>query len=105
MSQFFYKDGEDWNSFNVNKVIRTVTLQDKSLLVLLDDLHERAVETPNINPKTNKVVGVQRKRDTYQSEIYLRGEDIQRFRRTTDASMWIESIEEARNEIKENASV
>lgn len=85
MSQFFYKDGEDWNSFNVNKVIRTVTLQDKSLLVLLDDLHERAVETPNINPKTNKVVGVQRKRDTYQTEIYLKGDDIVRFQRTVNS--------------------
>ena len=84
MSQFFYKDGEDWNSFNIEKVIRTVTLQDKSLLVLLDDIHERAVETPNINPKTNKMVGVTRKRDTYQSEIYLRGEDIQRFRKAAD---------------------
>ena len=90
MNQFFYKEGEDWNSFNLEKVIRTVTLQDKSLLVLLDDLHERAVETPNINPKTNKVVGVQRKRDTYQSEIYLRGEDIARFRKATDLYGWIE---------------
>ncbi len=92
MSQFFYKDGEDWNSFNINKVIRTITLQDKSLLVLLDDLHERAVETPNVNPKTNKVVGVQRKRDTYQSEIYLRGEDIERFRETVEVKPFSESM-------------
>ena len=91
---FFYKDGEDWNSFNVDKVIRTVTLQDKSLLVLLDDLHERAVETPNINPKTNKVVGVQRKRDTYQSEIYLRDEDITRFRKAFDPEMWFKEATE-----------
>ena len=101
MSQFFYKDGEDWNSFNVDKVIRTVTLQDKSLLVLLDDLHERAVETPNINPKTNKVVGVQRKRDTYQSEIYLRGEDIERFRKATDPSVWFLS----EDKVEENGKV
>ena len=86
MSQFFYKDGEDWNSFNINKVIRTVTMEDKSLLVLLDDFHERAVETPNINPKTNKIVGVSRKRDTYQSEIYLKGEDILRFQRTVNST-------------------
>jgi hypothetical protein len=83
-NQFFYKDGEDWNSFNINKVIRTVTLEDKSLLVLLDDIHERAVETPNINPKTNKMIGVTRKRDVYQSEIYLKGEDIIRFQRTVN---------------------
>jgi hypothetical protein len=83
-NQFFYKDGEDWNSFNINKVIRTVTLEDKSLLVLLDDIHERVVETPNINPKTNKMTGVTRKRDVYQSEIYLKGEDIIRFQRTVN---------------------
>jgi hypothetical protein len=83
-NQFFYKDGEDWNSFNINKVIRTVTLEDKSLLVLLDDIHERVIETPNINPKTNKMIGVTRKRDVYQSEIYLKGEDIIRFQRTVN---------------------
>ena len=94
MSQFFYKDGEDWNSFNINKVIRTVTMEDKSLLVLLDDFHERAVETPNINPKTNKIVGVSRKRDTYQSEIYLKGEDIERFRKVADTSAWLQNLEE-----------
>jgi hypothetical protein len=97
MSQFFYKDGEDWNSFNINKVIRTVTMEDKSLLVLLDDFHERAVETPTINPKTNKVVGVQRKRDTYQSEIYLRGEDIERFRKVTDISALYDNLESNNN--------
>ena len=98
MSQFFYKDGEDWNSFNIEKVIRTVTLQDKSLLVLLDDIHERAVETPNINPKTNKMVGVTRKRDTYQSEIYLRGEDIQRFRKAADFCYGADLEKEQSNE-------
>ena len=83
-NQFFYKDGEDWNSFNINKVIRTVTLEDKSLLVLLDDIHERVVETPNINPKTNKMIGVTRKRDVYQSEIHLTGDDITRFKQLTE---------------------
>lgn len=86
MSQFFYKDGEDWNSFNINKVIRTITLEDKRLLVLLDDLHERAVETPNINPKTNKMIGVTRKRDVYQTEIYLEGDDVVRFQRTINGT-------------------
>lgn len=106
MSQFFYKDGEDWNSFNVNKVIRTVTLEDKSVLVLLDDIHERAVETPNINVKTNKVIGVTRKRDTYQSEIYLRGEDVERFRRATDNYSWAELIKEEKVQLpEENGTV
>lgn len=83
-NQFYYKDGELTHSFNVEKVIRSVELDNGELLVLLDDFHERAQEVPNINPKTNKVIGMQRKRDTYQSEIYLKGEDIERFRKQTN---------------------
>ena len=92
MNQFFYKEGENWNSFNPDKVIRTVTMEDGSLLVLLDDIHERAVETPNINTKTNKVVGITRKRDVFQSEIFLKGEDIERFRKATDILRFYDSI-------------
>lgn len=92
MNQFFYKEGENWNSFNPDKVIRTVTMEDKSLLVLLDDIHERAVETPTINTKTNRVTGVTRKRDVFQSEILLRGEDIERFRKATDILALYENI-------------
>ena len=86
-NQFFYTrkegDKEYTDSFNINKVIRSVQVGDDELLVLLDDIHERAVETPNINPKTNKMIGVTRKRDVYQSEIHLTGEDIVRFKNTT----------------------
>ena len=86
-NQFFYtrKDGdkEYTDSFNVNKVIRTVQMDEGDLLVLLDDIHERAVETPNINPKTNKMVGITRKRDVYQSEIHLHGKDIANFQKLT----------------------
>ena len=86
-NQFFYTrkegDKEYIDSFNINKVIRTVQMDEGDLLVLLDDIHERAVETPNINPKTNKMIGVTRKRDVYQSEIHLHGEDIVRFRNVT----------------------
>lgn len=89
-NQFFYtrKDGdkEYTDSFNVNKVIRTVQMDEGDLLVLLDDIHERAVETPNINPKTNKMVGITRKRDVYQSEIHLHGEDIVNFKKATNIS-------------------
>lgn len=67
------------DSFNINKVIRTVTMDDGRMLVLLDDFHERAQEVPDINPKTNKAVGVKRQRDTYQSEIYMSPEDGERF--------------------------
>lgn len=86
-NQFFYtrKDGdkEYIDSFNINKVIRSVQTGDNELLVLIDDIHERVMETPNINPKTNKMIGVTRKRDVYQSEIHLYGEDIVNFRKLT----------------------
>ena len=89
-NQFFYtrKDGDQvfTDSFNINKVIRTVQTGEDELLVLLDDIHERVVETPNINPKTNKMVGISRKRDVYQSEIHLHGEDIVNFKKATNIS-------------------
>lgn len=91
-NQFFYtrkelKSGTPENpvynefrdSFNINKVIRTVGIEDGRLLILLDDLHERAQEVPEIDPRTNKVKGVKRQKNTFQSEIYLEGEDVQRF--------------------------
>ena len=92
MSQFFYtrkelvsgtpenpEFKEYRDSFNVNKVIRTVTMDDGRILVLLDDFHERTQEVPDINPKTNKMVGTKRQRDTFQSEIYLDPADAERF--------------------------
>lgn len=83
MNQFFYTrtEGEKSfrDSFNVNKVIRSVTLEDEKVLILIDDLHERSREVPDINPKTNKMMGYKRKRDTFQSEIYLSKEDGERF--------------------------
>ena len=56
-NQFFYTrkegDKEFTDSFNVNKVIRTVMLAEDDLLILLDDFHEITEEIPEINPKTN----------------------------------------------------
>jgi hypothetical protein len=92
MSQFFYtrkelisgtpenpelKEFRD--SFNVNKVVRTITMEDARTLVLLDDLHERSQEIPDIDPKTGKYKGTRRQRDTFQSEIYLTPADAERF--------------------------
>ncbi len=95
-NQFFYtrkelKSGTPENpvyntfrdSLNINKVIRTVGIEDGRLLILLDDLHERAQETPDVDPRTNKVKGIKRQRNTFQSEIYLEGEDVQRFYEAT----------------------
>lgn len=67
------------DSFNIDKVIRTVTMEDGRMLVLLDDFHERAQQVPDINPKTNAVIGYKRQKDTFQSEIYLDPADGERF--------------------------
>ena len=71
------------DSFNINKVIRSVTIEDGRLLVLLDDLHERAQEVPDIDPRTNKVKGVRRQKNIFQSEIYLDPADAIRFQQLT----------------------
>jgi hypothetical protein len=82
-NQFFYTrtEGEKTfrDSFNVNKVIRSVENEDGSIVVLLDDIHERTQEVPDINVKTNKLVGYKRQRGTFQSEIVLSKEDADRF--------------------------
>jgi len=71
------------DSFNLNAVIRSIEMADGSVLVLLNDIHERTQEVPNINVRSNKVSGVTRKRDTFQSEIYLSKEDGERFFRAS----------------------
>jgi hypothetical protein len=67
------------DSFNVNKVVRTVTIEDGRVLVLLDDIHERAQQVADVDPKTNKMKGYKRERNTFQSEIYLDPADGERF--------------------------
>ena len=83
-NQFFYtrtaEDGKELrDSFNLNKVIRSLSNEDGTALVLLDDLHERAQEVPDIDPKTNKMKGYKRQKNTFQSEISLNKEDAERF--------------------------
>lgn len=81
MSLFFYTRNVDdkiyTDSFNINKVIRSVQMDDNKVLVLLDDLHERSEEVPDV--KNGKVVGSKRERNTYQTEINLEGDDAIRF--------------------------
>lgn len=72
-----YKEFKD--SFNIEKVIRCVSLEDNRVLVLLDDIHERAQQVPDLDIKTNKMKGYKRERNTYQTEIYLEVEDGKRF--------------------------
>jgi len=86
-NQFFYTRTEGEKSFkdslNINKVVRTVTLEDGRTLVLLDDLHERSQDVPDVDLKTNKIKGTKRQRDTFQSEIYLDAADAARFEQLT----------------------
>ena len=91
MNQFFYTRKEpipgtnpvefkDYlDSFNVEKIIRTVVVENGNRLVLLDDIHERAMEVPQYDAKTGRPKGVKRERNTYQTEVYLSPEDSERF--------------------------
>jgi hypothetical protein len=86
-NQFFYtakaEDGtESMASLNINKVIRTGYLEGK-FMVILDDFHERVEQEPDIDVKTNKMKGIKRVRNTYQSNIILTEEDAERFKKLT----------------------
>lgn len=79
---FFYtrksEDGKVYtDSFNVNKVIRTIQMDDNKVLVLLDDIHERPEDVPEV--KHGKIIGQKRVRNVFQTEINLFDEDAIRF--------------------------
>jgi len=82
-NQFFYtrllEEKEYRDSFNINKVIRSVTHTDGSVIVVLDDFNERVTQEPDIDVKTNKMKGYKSVRQTVQSEIHLSTEDGERF--------------------------
>ena len=44
-------------SFNLEKVIRSLTNENGSVIVILDDLNERVTQQPDIDLKTNKMKG------------------------------------------------
>ena len=82
MSLFFFsrqaENGKTYTEcFNINKMIRSVQISEEELLILFDDYYERSEEVPNV--VNGKVKGSKRERHTYQTEIRLRGEDIERF--------------------------
>jgi hypothetical protein len=52
-------------------------LEDEKIILVLDDIHERSEQVPDI--KNGKVVGSKRERNTFQTEITLTGEDVKRF--------------------------
>jgi len=82
-NQFFYtrllEEKEYRDSFNINKVIRSVTHTDGSVIVLLDDFNERVSQEPDIDLKNNKMKGYKNVRQTVQSEIVLSPADGERF--------------------------
>lgn len=98
-NQFFYKrkeavEGTDpqeftefTDSINLDKVIRSVQMSTDTIVVLLDDMHERIQEVPNINPKNNKVIGTKKKTQVFQTEAYLSGEDKERFEKLTNIEL------------------
>lgn len=66
------------DSFNLSKVIRSISLEDGRRLVLLDDLHRRKEIVPIVN-KQGKMTGTKNEENTFQSEIYLQPSDSERF--------------------------
>jgi hypothetical protein len=72
------------DSFNLLKVIRTITTDDGRMLVLLDDLHQRVQEVPVTN-KAGKITSYRRESNAFQSEIYLDPADIERFIKALEA--------------------
>ena len=71
-------------SFNLEKVIRSLTNEEGSVIVILDDFNERVTQQPDIDLKSNKFKGYKNVRETVQSEIVLSAEDGARFYQSTE---------------------
>jgi hypothetical protein len=71
-------------SFNIEKVIRSLSEENGSVIVILDDFNERVTQQPDIDLKTNKFKGYKNVRETVQSEIQLTPEDGKRFYELTE---------------------
>jgi hypothetical protein len=71
-------------SFNIDKVIRSLTEESGNVIVILDDFNERVTQQPDIDLKTNKFKGYKNVRETVQSEIQLTPEDGERFYKLTE---------------------
>ena len=87
-NQFIYTatiaDKEFKASLNLNKVIRSLTNEDGTVIVILDDFNERVTQQPDIDIKTNKMKGYKNVRETVQSEIILSVADGERFFNLTE---------------------
>ena len=83
------------DSFAIERVIRTVTMDNGTLLVLLDDLHERWETKPKTHPKTGaprfdrkQQMMFERVKETFQSEINLNEEESKQFRELTSINSY-----------------
>lgn len=75
-----YEEIEITESFNLNKVIRSVMKDTETLTVLLDDGHEESLDiVPEHRDAKGKKVEAVKKRLFLASEIDLRGEYITKF--------------------------
>jgi hypothetical protein len=73
------------DSFNVEMCIRSITNENGTVTLILNDFHDYTEETPIINPKTNKMTGFKKNTSVVQSEITLtKQEDIERFFKLTN---------------------
>ena len=78
------------DSFDIERVIRAITMDDGRLLVLLDDIHERYETKPKTHPKTGQPrfdkkgqMIFERIKETFQSEVYLSEEEKDSFLKLT----------------------
>ena len=67
------------DSFNINKVIRSMSVSDTETIVVLDDFHPEKRKVPIYNKK-GVITGAKNEENTYQSELLLKGSDCTRFR-------------------------
>lgn len=102
-NQFFYtrtvqlETGETVNfrdSFNTQLLVRSITLEDGQVLILLNDIHNRMMELPVVNKKGEpvfvndrsgkKIQATKKELQTVQTEIYLAPSDGERFFKLTN---------------------
>lgn len=83
--QTFVEEKKEYlDSFSLDKVIRSIQLEDNRRLVLLNDIHERLEKTPQFNTKRDKITGYTKERNTFQSEIFLSVEESEKFVKLTN---------------------
>lgn len=72
------------DSLNLDKVIRSFEHEDGTLIILMDDIHQRKQEVPIYNKK-REFTGTKYEDVTMQSEITISKEDKERFYKLTNA--------------------